>query len=193
MNIVQIGCNDCNDEVYNFIVENSDQINNFFAIDALPNAAITAKNKYNFLEKKLNVINCAVGLSNGLISFYYPQDSDMSEHASLSIDHLQCHGYHFLTKIIVPIIEINTLLSSITKEIGKINKFYIDTEGFDVPILLQMDLNKYTPDYLEFEYIHSDGPKTIGPNLNNLLAKLQNKYNSIELSGHYNVIAQSLK
>lgn len=193
MNIIQIGCNDCNDEVFKFVSNNANNITNFIAIDALPKATDIARNKYSFLGDRLAVINCAVGLKSGLLSFYHPQNDDVSAHASLILDHLKGHLHKVINRITVPTIEINTLLSDIVEKIGQINRFYIDTEGFDVPLLLQLDINKYKMDYIEFEYVHSDGVHTTGENLNKLLEKLKINYKSLNKSGEYNIIAQSLK
>lgn len=193
MNIIQIGCNDCNDEVFKFVSNNANNITNFVAIDALPKATDIARNKYSFLGDKLIVINCAVGLKSGLFSFYYPENNDISEHASLSLDHLKGHQHKIINKILIPTIEINTLLSDIVDEIGQINRFYIDTEGYDVPLLLQLDLAKFKLDYIEFEYHHSDGVNKTGNNLDKLIEKLKINYNSLNNSGEYNIIAQSLK
>lgn len=193
MNIIQIGCNDCNDEVFKFVVNNANKINNFVAIDALSKATDIARNKYSFLGDKLTVINCAVGLKSGLLFFYHPQNDDVSAHASLSLDHLKGHSHKVINRITVPTIEINTLLSDIVEKIGQINRFYIDTEGFDVPLLMQLDINKYKIDYIEFEYTHSDGVFKTGENLNKLLEKLKINYNSLNKNGGYNIIAQSLK
>ena len=193
MNIIQIGCNDCNDEVFKFVVNNANKINNFVAIDALSKATDIARNKYSFLGDKLTVINCAVGLKSGLLFFYHPQNDDVSGHASLSLDHLRGHSHKVINRITVPTIEINTLLSDIVEKIGQINRFYIDTEGFDVPLLMQLDIDKYKIDYIEFEYVHSDGVHKTGENLNKLLEKLKINYNSLNKSGEYNMIAQSLK
>jgi len=193
MNIVQIGCNDCNDEVFKFVSNNVNKIKNFVAIDGLPKATDIARNKYSFLGDKLKVINCAVGLKSGLLSFYCPQNDDISAHASLSLDHLKGHNHRIITKNIVPSIEINTLLSNIVDEIGQINRFYIDTEGFDVPLLLQMNFDLFKIEYIEFEYAHSDGVFKTGENLNKLLEKLKINYTSLNKSGEYNIIAQSWK
>ena len=75
MNIVQIGCNDCSDHVYDFVKENQQQITKFVVVDALPKCVEIAKLKYEFLKDKVTVLNCAVGLKNEIIKFYYPENT----------------------------------------------------------------------------------------------------------------------
>ncbi len=193
MNIIQVGCNDCNDEVFKFVQENRNKINKFVAIDALPKATDIARNKYSFLGDKLIVINCAVSLKSGLEFFFYPENEHCSVYASLSKDHLIGYNYKKISQIVIPSVEINTLLSDLRSKIGEINRFYIDTEGFDIPLLMQLDMDKNKIEYIEFEFAHSDGVNKTGENLNKLLEKLKINYNSINKSGDYNIAAQSLK
>jgi len=190
MNIIQIGCNDCNDEVFNFVQENQNKINNFVAIDALSKATDIARNKYSFLGDKLTVINCAVTLKSGLEFFFHPENEDCSAHASLSKDHLIKHRHKIIRQIVIPGLEINTLLSDLRNKIGQIDRFYIDTEGFDVPLLLQLDVNNFKINYIKFEYVHADGPFTTGEKLNKLIEKLKINYKSINIDG-INAIASS--
>ena len=66
MNIIQIGCNDCNDHVFDFIKENQNIINNFFVVDALPKCCEKAQEVYSFIDN-LKIFNKAIGLENTII------------------------------------------------------------------------------------------------------------------------------
>ena len=48
LNIVQIGCNNCEDHVSKFVQKNSNNINNFIAVDAL-------KSYLKFLERQAEI------------------------------------------------------------------------------------------------------------------------------------------
>lgn len=72
MNIIQIGCNTCKDHVFDFVKEN--QIEKLVVVDALSKCIESAKNQYSFLGERLTAINTAIGIENGLLDFFYPED-----------------------------------------------------------------------------------------------------------------------
>jgi FkbM family methyltransferase len=187
MNILQIGCNDCNDHVFKFVSNNADKINYFFIIDALPKCIEDAKNVYSFIEK-LIPINVAVSNYNGLTNFYFPSDDDKSGHASMSKDHVFRHNHQKLETNVVPCININYLFATLNMEI---ERFYIDIEGYDVDILLSLDFNRFKPKYIEYECYHSDGTFSNGGEKNNKLLKIldDNGYH-YKSDGQYNIIAE---
>ena len=43
-----------------------------------------------------------------------------------------------------------------------LDHFFIDTEGFDANILLELNLSKYQIDHIVFEYVHLDGSQMAG-------------------------------
>ena len=57
MNIIQIGCNDCNDHVYDYVKSNEQQISKFVVVDALPKCVKIAELKYSFLKDRVVTLN----------------------------------------------------------------------------------------------------------------------------------------
>ena len=55
MNILQIGCNTCKDDAFDFISKNQDEVKLFIVIDALPACVEKAKNVYSFLGNVFGV------------------------------------------------------------------------------------------------------------------------------------------
>ena len=187
MNIIQIGCNDCNDEANKFILENKDLINKFLVIDALPKCTEIAKATYSFLGDKLTVVNCAIGTENGLIKFYFPSNDDKCGHSSISENHLYRHLHESVSSITVPIVDAN-LIFEFFKE--KVDWSFIDTEGLDVSILLHLDFEKYAPDNIHYEFAHSDGPFTVGSKHSELVQKLGGYNYSLTRTSAQNITAR---
>lgn len=187
MNILQVGCNNCDDHVFDFIADNKDLINLFVVIDALPDCVSIAKEKYSFLGKKLHPLNCAVSDKNGVLEFFYPQGEDKSAHASLSKSHLIDHRHPILDSFFVPSLNLNCLLDSYK---NSIDKLYIDMEGLDTKTLLNLDFEKNKIKYIEYEFYHSDGSFSVGENHNALVEKFY-KYNYIlSRASEYNIKAE---
>ena len=175
MNVIQLGCNNCEDHVLELVKVKSHEIQNLILVDALPTCVEIAKRQYSFLLEKLIVINAAIGTENGLIDIFYPNVDDKSIHASFDPNHLFAHGHEKLTKIKVPSLNINNFFKSLNLE--KIDYLFVDMEGMDVITLLEMDFEKYDPTFLRYEHKHSEGPnKTGGQNHLKLLEKLR-KFN----------------
>jgi FkbM family methyltransferase len=187
MNIVQIGCNDCNDHVYNFIKNNENEVTKFVVVDALPKCVKLAEIKYGFLKDKVIPLNCAVGIKNEVVKFYHPKNDDCSIFSSIDpkqpISHqvLDVHSFH------IPCLAINDFLASFNFDV--IDRFYIDVEGFDVPILLELDFDRFKIAYIEFEFIHSDGTWNRGQNFIKLFERLINLGYSLSKQNEYNIVA----
>lgn len=186
MNIVQIGCNNCEDEVFEFINQNKDSVSKFVVIDALPKCIDIAKTKYAFLEDKLVAVNCAIYNDNTIIKLIYPQSSDTSAHASLFENHVKTHGYSKCNFLFLPSLTLNNVFEFMN---GDVDRLYIDIEGYDVDALLKLNYEKYKPKYIEYEWVHSDGVNVSHLNHNKLVSLLT-KYNyKLEKRGN-NSIAQ---
>ena len=158
MNIIQLGSNNGDDHVLSLVREKNDKIQKLILVDALPECAELTRRQYSFFKGNLSVINVAIGTKNGLIDIFYPKGKNQSTHASSSHNHLLVHGHKEIEKIQIPCLNINSFLGSLNLE--KIDYLFIDTEGMDVPILLEMDFEKYSPINLKFENGHSEGPHT---------------------------------
>lgn len=191
MNIVQIGCNNCKDHVFDFVKEKENELKKLIAVDALAKCVTSAENQYSFLGERLTAINVAIGIGNGLIDFFHPEGDSQSGHSSSNLDHLYKHGHTIIRKTTVACLNINDFLSSLKLE--KIDYFFIDTEGMDAPTLLEMDFDKYAPMNLQFEYSHSDGVfSSGGQNLSNLLSKLKKFHYSVSVENQYDMIARKI-
>lgn len=189
MNIIQIGCNDCADHVFEYVSKHRDEVSAFMVVDALHGCVETAKQKYSFLGSRLIPVNCAVGTMNGLTEFYFPQGEDMSAHASMSAEHLHNHQHNRLQSIVVPCLSLNVLVAAFSRSVDRL---YIDLEGSDVDVLLGFALRQFKPKFLEYEFLHSDGTFQQGDKQQEMLRRLQeNGYSWRQSeSSAYNIEAQ---
>lgn len=168
MNVIQIGCNNCADEANKFVTGNKDSIEQFLVIDALPKCVETARNVYSFLGDKLSALNCAVGVENSITNFYFPSADDANDQSSLNKEHLRRHGHSAIKSITVPVLDINDIFKSFSKEVDWL---FIDAEGLDTLMLLHLDFDKYKPKNIYYEFAHSDGPFSVGKNHHDLVDK----------------------
>ena len=189
MNIIQIGCNDCADHVFDYVSKHRDEVSALMVVDALHGCVETAKQKYSFLGPRLIPVNCAVGTMNGLTEFYFPQGEDMSAHASMSADHLRNHQHSRLQSIVVPCLSLNVLIAAFSRPVDRL---YIDIEGSDVDVLLSFDLEQFQPKFLEYQFLHADGTFQQGDKQQQLLKRLQEHRYSYRqsVSSAYNIEAQ---
>lgn len=156
LNIIQLGTNNGNDHVFDFISKNERKIKNFLAIDALPRCVELVKERYSFLEERLIPLNVAIGIKDGYAEFFYPKKESESYLSSLiELQMLVRSELKLLNKMIVPVFNINTLFNNLS--FNKIDRLYIDIEGMDGKVLVEMDFEKFLPDFIQFEYSHSSG------------------------------------
>ena len=154
LNIIQLGTNNGDDHVFKFISENERKIKNFLAIDALPKCVESVKEKYSFLGERLIPLNVAVGIKDGYAEFFYPKLEGESYLSSLLEHQLGVRNeFKLVDKMIVPTFNINTLLNNLS--FNSIDRLYIDIEGMDVPVLTEMDFEKFLPDFIQLEHSHS--------------------------------------
>jgi FkbM family methyltransferase len=185
-NIIQIGCNICNDAVTEIVKQN--KINKFVIVDANTKCIDVAKDFYSFLGDKLIPVCVAIGEKNGITNFFIPTNIPLSGHSSLLKSHLEKHDHKDINNIYVPILNINTFLESLNLE--SIDLLYIDTEGFDAQILLEMDFEKFNPNSIIYEFMHSDGKHTVGEKHNRLVKKfIDNGYRLTQISPE-NILAE---
>lgn len=186
MNIIQIGCHDGNDHVFDFIKYNKNKINRAILVEPLSEKIKEAKEKYKdykFVEfHEYAIVDC---FDKEEISFFYPEDLVHSQIASVNFDHTKTFRSD-IKEIKVKCLNIQKFLDSLG--ITNIHRFYIDTEGLDCSLIKQIDFDKYSIDYIEYEYIHSDGVHSYGKNGIELENKLlQLGYNKI-MNPPFNVI-----
>lgn len=188
MTIIQIGCNDCQDQVFDFVSANKDKIKKLIVVDALQKSIDAAKKTYSFLGQKLFPVVSAVGLYNGVIPFFYPEDESGSIHASAILDHVLEHKHEKVKIFCSPLLKLENILHSF--EIQKIDRLYIDVEGLDVDILLDLSFTKFDIDFIEYEFCHADGTFENGPKGKALQEKLVSLGYKIHQSDQYNLTAQ---
>jgi len=185
MNIIQIGCNDCQDDCRTLITKSPDVVSNFVVVDASYACVQIAKEKYSFLGDRLTPVVTAIGLINGVVDFYTPQGDEKSAHSSLSPEHVLMHEHPVLTRQSLPCLNINSFLESLRME--TIDCLFIDVEGYDVTVLLEMDFTRFKPKFLQYEFFHSDGTYRSGQKHELLLQKLaENGYTQYK-KDQYNI------
>jgi hypothetical protein len=189
MKIIQIGCNDGKDHVFKYVLENVNNIEDLYLIDANKNCVEACKEQYKNIEG-ITYLHYAITFSDEeFVDLCIPNNNETtSGHSSLIEDHLKGHNYFNYRKEKVPAKNINKLFQELNLKI--IDRLYIDTEGLDVDIVNNIDFDQIEIKFLMFEYIHSDGTLTWGG------GKLQKCLNRLESLGYsiskeeYNVIAQ---
>jgi FkbM family methyltransferase len=187
MNVIQIGCNLCDDEVFNFVKNNEFEISNLLIIDALPKCIEIAKEKYSFIKEKTQFINCAIGTESKIIDFFYPKNEETSAHASIFEKHVKRHFHKDVEKFSIECFEINEFLEKHFYQ--NIDLFAIDIEGMDVDVLLKLDLNKFDVSNIIYEFTHSDDTFSIGRKHQLLIEKLNSLEYSHQQITEHNILA----
>jgi FkbM family methyltransferase len=162
MNIIQIGCHDGDDHVFNFISSNRDKISRAVLVEPLHEKIEEAKIRYKDF-KFVEFLELAVVDFEGKneVSFFFPEDLRHSQISSISLSHVEKH-IGGVKEIKVKCLNIKDFL--IRLNMPTIDRFYIDTEGLDCKLIKQIDFSKYDIRYLEYEYVHSDGTDCYGEN-----------------------------
>ncbi len=173
MNIIQIGCHNCEDHVNEFIIKESDKVENFYCIDALEDAVGVAKKKYKFLKDRATFINAAIvdnDYNEDTIALYIPTDAEeMCGHASVLKKHVVDHEHNEIEEKTIQALKINDLLDKIE---GKIDCLFIDAEGLDADLILSIDLTKYDIGQIFYEHRHASGVHNPGLKHSEVLSKL---------------------
>jgi FkbM family methyltransferase len=187
MNIIQIGCNVCDDEVFDFIKKNQSEISQLIIVDALPKCIEVAREKFSFLKEKVKFINCAIGIESKMIDFFYPKNDDTSGHASVYENHVKRHLHQEVEKFSIQCIEINEFLEK--HSLTNIDLFAIDIEGLDVDVLLKLDFTKFNINKIIYEFTHADDTFSVGQKHELLIQKLINLQYNCQRIGDYNILA----
>jgi len=168
--IVQIGVADGDDHVFRMISENN--FKDIFAIFIEPNpySIPLIQKRYENLTTKI-ISNFAISDANGIIKLYFPFDykNGNSQVASIDKNHLIQHGNpeYTLTQMNVQCFTLNTYLNYV---LGldlstNIDTLYIDTEGHDCDIIMNIDFHKLNINNICFEFWHTDGPHSGATNM----------------------------
>lgn len=160
MNIIQIGSNDGNDHVFQFVDAHIDDINKILLIDASYQATQITERQYSkFDSNRWCIKNIAVLDSDeSEISFFTPTCNPSHAHSSINRKHVSDHGHHHITEEKIKAEHINSVIYNFLKNenISILDRLYIDVEGKDIDLVNAINFELFNIQYLMFEFIHSD-------------------------------------
>jgi FkbM family methyltransferase len=154
MRIVQIGCNNGDDEIYKII--NTQHVDFALLVDANP-FVIEDLAKVRYKSFNNVKIECHL-ISNDVTEkfFYIPhfEGHKYSQHSSLSKEHIINHGHKLedSKSFLMKPISIEKLFESNNLDI--IDYLYIDCEGEDFNIINSVDFEKFNIKKITFEHAH---------------------------------------
>jgi FkbM family methyltransferase len=184
MTIVQIGCNDGKDHILDFCQKNKESIEAIHLIEPNPEALEDCKQTYSDF-KQARFYNLAIVPNDaGSVDLHIPRTRSLNAHASTLTNHLTGHGHIDFHTINVSAISLAGFFDA--NKIEKCDRLYIDTEGLDCAIVLNLDIQKYNIARIEFEILHSDGFLAKGQNYNSCIEKLKALGYKATEAGEYN-------
>lgn len=178
--VLQIGCNNCEDDTFDFFVENQASIEQIILVDAIPECVDIAREKYSFTEKAvfetLAITPLEIG-PNKTLTLYKEEDNPISDLASINKDFIleQRSEFDAIPPKLIPFETSISSLNSLFEKYPDITHLFIDIEGLDVVTLFSLDNKHYDKlQHIVFEFIHSDGFKSCGgPKLDSFLIYLK--------------------
>jgi len=183
MNIVNIGCGPGKDECFFFVKCNEKFLggSKVFLVDASPASLKSSQRLYErFFSKDCGIdfhfLNYAVSDDNQAesLSFYIPKNEPTCGLSSLSPSHLSNHGRHEeVEEIKIPARTPHSLFDEL--ELAHIDRLYVDVEGWDAKILLNINFEKYFIPFILFEHLHLDGSFSKGKLAEALFDRLKEK------------------
>ena len=188
MNIIQIGCHDGNDHVFDFINSNHQNISKAYLIEPLYENYKKAVEKYKKFEF-VEIIEAAIVDDENInaIEIYFPENIEQSQTTSIYKKHAEKHQDKVLSKS-VNCFTLTSLLKN--KDINTIDRLYIDAEGLDCKIINSINFSDFDIKYIEYEYTHSDGTDIFGEFGKNTEEKLINLGFNIRKNPPFNKIAE---
>tara|TARA_Y100000004_G_C8815426_1_gene369535 strand:- start:62 stop:775 length:714 start_codon:yes stop_codon:yes gene_type:complete len=197
--IINLGCNDGLGDTYSYIINNQHKIKEVHLLDC--SAASLEKCKQLYKEnvspdffKKIHFHHYAIIINENVrkIPIYLPISDETSGFVSTKPKMVFAHtGERAMIQLEVPAITINNFLKQIN--VSKVDRLYIDLEGLDADVLLNLDFNKYNVPYLMYEHLHLDGVHNKMPEnplKSNLLHDRLSQYGySIFAYGAWNALA----
>lgn len=188
MKFIQIGAHVGNDEAFEIIKKHNIELG--VLIEPLPYLIPHLKENYKNI-KNIHIENIAINSSNLDNNFYLYVDirDPFTQLSSVDKTHLIHHGVPEDKIKQIPI-KTSTLEQILDKySIKELDYLFIDTEGLDCDILLDLDFNKFKINNIYFETSHSDGAFSHGGiKLNSIIEKLKShnfKYTQINNSNIY--------
>ena len=186
MKVIQIGANNGNDHVFDFLNSNKENIEIAILVEPIPFILDSLRYKYRDIPKVF-IESLAIGLDSDL-ELYYEVGSNY-EVSTFIRQHLVDHGcpQDKISSILVKSISFNSLCDKYN--IRELDHLYIDTEGLDVFIIKSIDFSKIKIDKIYFESRHTDGANTRGKNYEDLCIFLKSKGYSIQDVDTFNTLA----
>jgi FkbM family methyltransferase len=181
MKIVQIGCNNGDDEIYKII--NSQHVDFALLVDANP-FVIEELAKVRYKSFSNVKIECHLISNDETEKYFYIPHFDghkYSQHSSTSIDHIIKHGHKLeeSRSFFMKSISIQKLFES--HQLNVIDYLYIDCEGEDFNIINSLDFKKFNIKKITFEHDHIPNKNVNYPNLLSKLSSYGYNVDNIHL------------
>jgi len=183
MKIIQIGSNNGDDSVRQFIADNQNNIDLVVLVEPIPFILDQLKENYkNF--NNIFIENIAISDDKfEKFTLYYEEGSNY-ELSSFRKQHLiDCNcSLEKIKSIDVDCLTINQLFEKYN--IDTLDYLHVDTEGLDVHIISSIDFNKFKINNIIFEVIHADGTQKMETNYTETIEYLKKLgYNLSQLDG----------
>ena len=164
MNILQIGCNEGNDKLSEFLKFYKKESPKTLLVDASSSALDLAREFYKDFDNIEFQHVAVVNTDDEEVDLFYPVDIPNNVHCSLLEDHVKIHKKIEGQISNKPPMEVKkekiraTRISALLDYFGgePIDRLYIDVEGLDCQIINDIDLQKYKVGYIRFERTHSE-------------------------------------
>lgn len=157
---IQIGANDgiTADPIRNFVRKYPDRVSGI-AIEPLPDVFKLLRNNYKDYPN-IRTLNIAIHNTEKVMKLYRVDPKKLHRFHALSRGIASFDEHHYLRTGLVPsdsiiaekvkCISIKELLEK--ENISKIDLLLIDTEGYDVEIIMNLDFSKIKPSIIRFEH-----------------------------------------
>jgi len=171
MKILQIGCNNGDDHVYQYIKNNISNIEKVYLLDANEECIKASKLHYKNIQN-IEFLTYAITTNEEqeYVDLLIPNNGDITHaHASISAEYLNHHND--ILKIKVKTKTINQIFEDLNLTV--LDRLYVDAESLDIDIINSINFSKIKIKFLMFECYHSDGRDSNGgPKLDEVLNKL---------------------
>lgn len=175
MKVIQIGANNGNDDVYQFINNNRLSLELGILIEPIPFIIEELKIQYKDINNII-VENIAISDKEGIgdVELFYLGNSNY-EVSSFSKEHVEIHkplsSDYPLESLKVKCITINQLMDKYN--LTMVDYLFIDAEGLDVFIISSINFDKYNFKNIIFEKTHTDGAFNTNNNFDQIVNYLE--------------------
>ena len=182
--IVNLGCSWNKDDAFDFIVDHQDDIKKVYLVDAAPESINKCKELYEKhvnpdFYKKIELHQLAIVANPNIetVEILFPPNDASSGFASTNTEVVMNHHmsktlstneeYQQMQKSIddgepigllglkVPCATINSFFKKCG--LNEIDRLYVDLEGLDGQVLLNLDLDYFKIPFIMYEHLHLDG------------------------------------